>query len=193
MEQVIETTTEVAEKIATQTPFYIEHIDTIVTIVITIIGFVVTYLMTKKNFKDEVKKNKIALASEQIESLPYDICQLMDAMIKGTSKDVLEKYGSILSKVLAYGSSQAVNIAIKMQRMSYESSTTSSLDERLPILAAYSLLITQLKYDLTSEIISPESWFKLRMNDYDKNIQPKMKKAINDLINELHLNSSFKV
>ena len=60
------------------------------------------------------------------------------------------------------------------------------------MLAAYSLLITQLKYDLTSEIISPESWFQLRMNDYEK-IQPQMQKSINDLIKELDLNHAFTV
>ena len=175
-----------------QTSFFMEHLDTIVTVFITIIGFAVTYLMTKKNFKDEIKKSKITLASEQIQTLPYDICQLMDAMITGSQDDVVKEYGSILSKVLAYGSSQSVKITIKMQQMSYNSTNTSSLDERLPMLAAYSLLITQLKFDLTSEIISPESWFQLRMNDYEK-MQTKMRKSINDLIKELDLNNAFKV
>ena len=185
-------TTQALSAAAAQTPFYIEHIDTIVTMVVTIIGFVVTYFLTKRNFKNEVQKDKIALASAQIQSLPYDICQLMDAMIKGKQQNLLDQYGSMLSKVLAYGSSQAVRIAIKMQRMSYDTSNGASLDDRLPMMAAYSLLITQLKYDLTSEIISPESWFQLRMNDYDK-IEAKMKEAINRLIQDLDLNHAFKV
>jgi hypothetical protein len=74
--------------------------------------------------------------------------------------------------------------------MSYGSTNNTIFDDRLPMLAAYSLLITQLKYDLTSEIISPESWFQLRMNDYEK-IQLKMRQSINDLIKELDLNNSF--
>lgn len=178
--------------IANQSSFLIEHIDTVVTVLITVIGFVVTYLLTKKNFKDEIKKSKITLAAKQIQTLPYDICQLMDAMIKGTQDDIVKQYGSILSKVLAYGSSQAVKIAIKMQRMSYDSTSASRLDDRLPMFAAYSLLITQLKFDLTSEIIPPESWFQLRMNDYEK-IQTKMRKSINYLIKELDLNNAFRV
>ena len=93
--------------------------------------------------------------------------------------------------MLAHGSCDAVKITIKMQRMSYESANATS-EERLPMLAAYSLLITQLKYDLTSEIISPESWFQLRMNDYSS-IQDTMKKAINALVEELDLNHSFSV
>ena len=180
-----------ATNVAAKTPFD-EHLDAIVTVIITIIGFVVTITMTKKSFKNEIKKSKIALASEQIQTLPYDICQLMDDMINGNEDgNVLERYRSILSKVLAYGSSQSVKIAIKMQRMSYALESTPN-DDRMTILVAYSLLITQMKYDLTSEIISPESWFQLRIKDYDKS-QAEIRKSINDLIKQLDLNNEFKV
>ena len=187
------TSIQIALAASNNTSFLDEHLDAIITVFITIIGFVVTYMMTKKNFKDEIKKGKITLASEQIQTLPYDICQLMDAMINGNKdSNVLERYSSILSKVLAYGSNQAVRIAIKMQRMSYETTDASDFDDRFPMLAAYSLLITQLKYDLTSEIISPESFFQLRLKDYNTS-QPKLRKAINDMIKELNLNNEFKV
>lgn len=186
------TTIQVASDTSNNISFFDEHLDAIITVFITIIGFFVTYIMTNRNFKDEIKKSKITLASEQIQTLPYDICQLMDAMIKGAQDDVIKQYSSILSKVLAYGSNQAVRIAIKMQRMSYETTDASSLDDRFPMLAAYSLLITQLKYDLTSGIISPESYFQLRLKDYNIS-QPKLRKAINDLIKELNLNNEFKV
>ena len=62
--------------------FIIDHFDSIITVFITILGFVITYYMTKKNFKDEIRKNKIALASQETQTLPYDICQLMDSMLK---------------------------------------------------------------------------------------------------------------
>ena len=155
----MEGTLQTVSELTTQTPFYIEHLDAIVTMLVTIIGFVVTYLMTKKNFKDEVKKNKIALASDQIQTLPYDICQLMDAMIKGGNQQgkLLNQYSSILSKVLAYGSSHAIKIAIKMQQMSYVSTSNASINERLPMLAAYSLLITQLKYDFSGKLVSAKN------------------------------------
>lgn len=171
------------------------HFDTIITVMITVVGFVITYLMTKKNFKDEIKKGKIALATEQIQTLPYDICQLMDSIIKDGQNnrkrqdDILKEYGSILSKVLAYGSHDAVKIAIKMQRMSYKQ-VEDNTENKFPMLAAYALLITQLKYDLTSEIISPISWFQLRINDYE-DLQKGIENATNSLINELELNRSF--
>lgn len=172
--------------------FILEHFDTVVTILITVLGFIVTYFMTKKNFRDEIIKDKINRTTEIISTLPYDICQLMDEMIRGggnSQNSTLKKYGDILSKVLAYGSEAAVKIAITMQRLSY-SSENMTQEERYGILAAYALLITQLKYDLTSEVISPESWFKLRMKDYDT-IEITMKTQINKLIQLLDINQDF--
>lgn len=39
--------------------FLANHFDAI----ITIIGFIITYFMMKKSFKEEIKKDKIALAA----------------------------------------------------------------------------------------------------------------------------------
>lgn len=170
--------------------FFIGHFDTLITVLVTILGFVITYIMTKKNFKDEIKKDKISLSTDAIKTLPYDICQMMDQMTKKKNISV-EQYGAILSKVLAYGSRDAVKIVIKMQRLAYNADNMSD-SERYTILGAYSLLITQLKFDLTSEIISPESWFQLRINDYNK-IEKEMKDIINHLVEELSLSKEFTV
>ena len=48
------------------------------------------------------------------------------------------------------------------------------------MLVLFSLLITQLKYEISDEIISPESWFKLKINDYDT-VREKMIEKINAL------------
>ena len=77
-------------------------------------------------------------------------------------------------------------------KLSYTLSNEPEATDRFVILAAYALLITQLKYDLTSEIISPESWFQLRMKDYNK-LQSVMKSYINKIVIELGLSSSFSV
>lgn len=167
--------------------FIIDNFNTFVTIA----GFIVTYILTKKNFKDEIIKNKISVNVENVRELPYRICKIMDCYImilnidkenieeeeKKTKKEkyqegLNEEFVDILSNVLCYGSKDAIDIAIKMQTLSY--SMNYSKDEKIgyDLLAVYSLLITQIKYDLTSEIISPESWFKLRLTDYSK-LDPK--------------------
>ena len=178
--------------IATQsTPsFWIEHFDTIITVAVTVIGFIVTYFRTTKNFQEEIRKNKINLAAESIQSLPYDICRIMDNAINKTELSAQE-YSSVLYKVLAYGSKEAVSIAVKMQELSYNSNSDSNFStDKKSIIVLYALLITQLKYDLTSEVISPESWFKLKMRDYPS-IEEEIRSLINKHIYELELPSVF--
>lgn len=173
--------------------FVTNHFETIVSTAITILGFIVTYLMTKKSLKDEIKKDKINRTSETLQMLPYDICQLLSSIINNHSNLPIEKYNEILSKVISYGSKDTVGIAIKMQQLSYSlADEKKPEDEKFRLMAAYALLITQLKYDITSEIISPESWFEMRIKDYEK-LRPQMKKWINDLISELKLNKQFRV
>ncbi len=172
--------------------FLQKHFDTILTVSITILGFIITYFMTKRNFKDEIRKEKINMATQTIYALPFDICELMDKLIKNklcNPREFVEQYGALLSKVLSYGSKETIKIAVKMQQLSYEAANKPAEDKYV-ILAAYALLITQLKYDLTSEVISPESYFMLRMKDYE-NIKDSLKKAINSLVDELNLNRKF--
>ena len=110
---------------------------------------------------------------------------------QGKSSDIVDEYGEILSKVLAYGSRNAVDIAILLQRLSYGLKEGAE-EGRWKALAAFSLLITQLKYDLTLEVISPESWFKLRITDYEK-MQDEIRREINFIIDELGLSKEFRV
>lgn len=172
--------------------FIKEHFDAIITVLITVVGFLVTYFMTKKNFKDEIKKNKIELNTEAIKELPYEICQLMNRIIaKGEQKPFSpEEYSDLLSKLLAYGSKSAISIAVYMQQFAYSLNQNNDPHKHWEMLAAYALLISQVKFDLTSEAISPLNWFKMRLTDYDKN-KDGIIKIINRLIKELELNPQF--
>ena len=57
------------------------HFDTIVTVSITILGFIVTYFMNKKSVQDELKKDKVMHTTELMETLPYDVCQFMNELL----------------------------------------------------------------------------------------------------------------
>ena len=57
--------------------FIIDHFDAIITILITILGFIITYFLNQSSFRDEVKKDKLSRTAEEIKSLPFDICQMM--------------------------------------------------------------------------------------------------------------------
>lgn len=172
--------------------FFLVHFETIITVGVTIIGFVVTYFMTKKNFKDEVIKNKLAINADAIKELPYQICQMMNRIEpkNGEAPLTAKDFSEILSKVLSYGSKDAVAIAVHMQQILYGNAENQNLDTAWEILASYSLLITQIKYDLTSEIVSPESWFQLKIKDYSAH-RSEIVAKLNKIIEELNLNNSF--
>lgn len=114
---------------------------------------------------------------------------------KKTSRKSIDAHEKILSKIIAYGSVDAVKLAIVVQECAYEKERQSSqagVDDGTRPLAAYALLITQLKFDLTSEVIPATSWFRIKIKDYEK-IRIKTEASINALVDELGLNSKFKI
>lgn len=145
--------------------------------------------MTQKTFRNEVRKDKIARTMESIQDLPIEICELIDLSLKKTqNENIEEKNKKIMSKILAYGSKDAIKIVIKMQRYLYDSQGKSINSS----LALYGLLIAQLKYDLSSEVISPESYFLLRITDYDK-VKEEIRQELNNTVTDLKLNKQFMV
>ncbi len=179
--------------------FVKQHFDTIITVSITIIGFIVTYFMNKKSVLDELKKDKVMHTTELMETLPYDVCQFMNELLHNKSKTItkqsIDAHEKILSRIIAYGSADAVKLAIVVQKCAYEKerqTLQAGGDDGTRTLAAYALLITQLKFDLTSEVIPATSWFQIKIKDYEK-IQNKTETAINALVDELGLNSKFKI
>lgn len=53
-----------------------------VTSIISIIGFVVTYKSMKRNFRQELEKEKTSIHIEKMADIPYEILKLMDNMTK---------------------------------------------------------------------------------------------------------------
>lgn len=174
--------------------FIIDHLDTIVTIITTAVGFIITILLTKKSYKDEVKKSKIAIGADAMKEIPVELCKLMDGaagLSKGTPITA-EKYADLISRILSYGSKDAVSIAVHMQQLAFSNRDGQDEQKKWEALVAYALLITQIKYDLTSEVISPESWFKMKITDYET-MRPVAIKMINELVDSLNLNKEFMV
>ena len=165
-------------------------------IFVTVIGFVVTYHMTTKSVGDEIRKNKIAHNVEKIHSLPLELCNMMSKIQKSSSNSKKpairqQDYEDLMIKIFAYGSRDAVTLATEIQQMFYKVAKTDE-DCGQELLVLFSLLITQLKYDISDEIISPESWFRLKINDYE-NVRDDMVVKINNWISRLSLNEKFYV
>lgn len=165
----------------------------IATIITTLIGFVVTYRLTKRNLRDELQKSKAMIGLENMEDIPFQLLQMLDDVKAG--KLSAENYAKLIHKIYAYGSNDAIKILVCLQRTNYEYAKQPSAVKESPNfrpLTLLSLLISQIKYDLTGELVKPEGWFILRITDYQKS---GMKKNVQDLINNdvlaLALNKNF--
>lgn len=71
-------------------------ITAIVTGIISIIGFVVTYNSMKKNFKNELEKEKTSVHIEKMSTMPYFILELLEKMNKSQGQgDILNDFISL--------------------------------------------------------------------------------------------------
>ena len=92
-------------------------ITSVVTSIISIIGFVVTYKSMKRNFKEELEKEKTSIHIEKMSSIPYKILELMDSIINSRGKgNYLKDFVSLMDTIYAYGSENAIKIAATMQK-----------------------------------------------------------------------------
>ena len=162
-----------------------------VTIFVTIIGFVVTYFLSRKNLADEILKFKQTSQVDQIKKLAFELCNLLQSALEKINYSTLQNnYAKLMNKVLAYASKDAVNIAVWAQQVNYQNS--SSGQSSFAPLVALALLISQLKYDASAEIIPADTWFRLRINDYEKSgMKNEIEKLITETVKELNLNKGF--
>lgn len=161
---------------------------------ITILGFFVTYKLTTKTFGNEIRKSKIDQNIEAIHSLPLELCNMMSKIQKSRLQKnsvTAEEYEDLITKIFAYGSKDSVALAIEIQQTFYKVAKTND-DCGQYLLVLFSLLITQLKYEISDEIISPESWFKLKINDYD-NVRENFVNKINHTVKKLGLSKKFTI
>lgn len=161
-----------------------------VTSIISIIGFIVTYKSMKRNFKEELEKEKASIHIEKMSSIPYEILKLMDNMTKTAGKEnYLKVFVSLMDTIYAYGSKDAIKIAATMQKENYSLQNTGKFNKYRAI-SLYILLATQIKSDVTGIRVSPELWLEMKITDYTKN-RDEFKRANNAIVEELKLEKSF--
>lgn len=159
--------------------------------VVTIIGFVVTYFLNKRNFNEEVNKAKINATLEKISDLPYKILTLMDTTLQkdkpqNHEQTNLKLFQEIMSLTFAYGSKEAITIVSSMQEANYLLAKEPDKVDKNEMIAYYILLACQVKYDLTGIKINPEYWYRMRLTDYAE-MKEKLDKAANKIVDKLQL------
>ncbi len=178
-------------------------ITALVTGLISIIGFVVTNTSMKRNFKNELKRQRDSIVLEKMSTMPYEVLALMDELIesdriqnetikKRDREQNLKHFKEIMNTIYSYGSEAAIKIISLIQKENYASSQNSNCADKYRMITSYVLLATQIKYDVTEISVSPELWFQMRMTDY-LIYKDDFKNANNKLIDELKLKTEFKI
>ena len=163
-------------------------------IIIASIGFWITISSTKKNFQNELSKQKNNVLLEQMTTVPYDILALYDKMTKVKNEeqqnDLTKELMALFSKIYAYGSSDAIAIMSVMQSENYANAAHTEETDKFRLTTFYVLLASQIKYDITGVAISPIRWFQMRITDFEENKKKFLTKN-NELVKELGLIDAF--
>lgn len=178
-------------------------ITALVTGIISILGFIVTNNSMKKNFKNELKRQRDNMALEKMSTMPYEVLVLMDEMIESgkgrnetQNKRIMEQnlkhFKEIMNTIYSYGSESSIEIVSLMQKENYATSKNDIFLDKYRMMSLYVLLATQIKYDITEIAVSPELWFQMRLTDYEVN-KDEIKNANNKLVDELNLKKEFKI
>ena len=162
--------------------------------IISIIGFIITIFSLKKNFQNELEKQKTNIQLDKMAVMPYEIMALMHDMISAgkkqgsleDAKKLEDKMNWIFSTIYAYGSSTAIHILATMQSENFQNSKVPGNANMFRIMSFYVLLTVQIRADITGEIVSPEEWFKMKLTDFQAN-RKMIKEANNLLVDELGL------
>lgn len=171
-------------------------ITALVTGIISLIGFVVTNVSMKKNFKNELIKQRDGIALEKMATMPFEVLDLMDRMMEAkggrNAKQELDNFKRIMNEIYSYGSEKVISLVAFMQKENYASNGDPNKMNRFRVMASYVLLATQIKYDVTGIHVNPEFWFKMRITDYEIN-RNEIREANNRLVQELNLNKKMKI
>ena len=159
---------------------------------ISIIGFIATNRSVKRDFKNEILKQRNEIALNKMATMPMRILELLGTIIEtgGQNEELAKEFDGFMNEVYAYGSENAITLISKIQKDNIFFGDNVADRNFYELIAMYILLATQIKYDVTGIIVSPEKWYEMRMNDYEIN-REKMRLANNNVVKMFELNKRF--
>lgn len=164
----------------------------VLTIIVSILGFIITYIQVKKTILAELQKQKQQIFLNKMIDIPIRLLRLFDKLKEENYvKDNLDKeYNEIINTIIAYGSKDVVKIATKMHQFEFENENNKYSFE---IFARAILIIMQLKFEITNIAINPELLYFKKTNDYfqDQDYREKLIIINNEIVNEEKLNREF--
>lgn len=168
----------------------------LITPAVTVLGFIVNYMLTKKNFERELNKKQTDMALNKLVDTPKNILDLFDKMVSAsiTQDQLLDEFSNLMKTLFSYGSKDAIKILSTMQQYNYTNNKTGKCDPQR-LNAYFILLVCQVKYDLTGIKITPDYWYRLKLNDFETNLEinKKLVSSNNNIVKELDLDKFLKI
>lgn len=170
---------------------------------ITVVGFVVSYIINKRNHYQSIQQIKTEKQISDLYNILNDVFELLDMLLLlyAQRKDMLNGFQElkkrIYSTIFSAGSKDAVNIMAYIQEMAYSGIDDGVEVPSYQLIASYVLLAMQIKYDVTGVEVSPLTWYKGRFttqkmlsvnNFYDDSII-----AINNIVDQLKLKAFLRI
>ena len=159
----------------------------LITAIVTLIGILVSYRLSKRNLENEISSIKTQHSVERMQDLPARVALFIDEVRAGRIDD--ESMSHLLSDVYAYGSLAAIKILVSFQETNYGIALMHGQPDESQtycVIAHLALLISQLKYDLSGEYVNPELYFRLKIRDYGQG-NTSAKETLTNLVKNLDL------
>lgn len=163
----------------------------VITCLVTIIGLFFNNRNLKNTFKNDFNKIHREHFLEELSGLSREVVNVMQEIMDANDnsskiKKSTENLKNVENKILAHGSAKSIDICCSAQQSVYKNEPATKM------LALLSLLICQIRFDLSGEAISYESWFKMKLNDYDDAvIKEELKEFAEKEVKRLKLNRDF--
>lgn len=180
---------------------------TIVTGFITVLGFVITYLSMKRNFKNELQKQNKAIVANKLSKLYSDIFKFLKEFSGGIQiiddKEEYDKFmdhclkvfkkfnNGLLYDLLFYATEDIINVLYIIQR-TFDETECDDITRLITLISGMLIILTMLRYELTGTIVNPEKFYYLFI-DEGKNCVEIYKKCSNAIVQELKLNKKYRI
>lgn len=142
---------------------YLSLLAIIIPSIISVIGFIVSIKSLSSNFRNELSKMKKEFILEKNIKLLEGILRIFPSKFNATlfPKDIAE-FDKLIT---AYGSSSSCKLYADFKQRTFLKEKEEKDENMLSTFAVLSLLVTQIKYDTTEEIVSPLDFLKMRITD----------------------------
>lgn len=183
--------------------FKIALMTSIITSLVTIIGFVISWRNIKFEMKLLQENQKRQERNKVSYRIPKDIMDYVKLVMclcaeKKINDDKFEKLASrIFNTVICYGTEDAVKVQTYIKHLVYYGRDGEIPFEKAEYIAAHIVLLMQIKYDLTGIKTSPKVWYVQFSTNYmqslGNNFYMRSIESVNKIVDALGLDDFLKI